>query len=116
MKNNSNQYNNIQIYNNNRVSLYECFYYNQKTELFTGQNQNYCNVCKQLNDSNYTSKIFSCPNVLVFILNRGKGNIFDVKLDFTEYLDNYTIYLRKREASNHLLSIWSYYSYRAKWS
>ena len=36
MKNNSMQYNNIQI-NNNRVSLYECFFYNQKSDYFTFQ-------------------------------------------------------------------------------
>ena len=87
MKNNSMQYNNIQMNQNNRVNLYECFIYNQKTELFTGENQNYCNNCKQLYDSMYTSKIFSSPNVLILILNRGKGNIYDVKLDFTETID-----------------------------
>ena len=76
MKNNSMQNNNIQINNNNRVSIYECFYYNQKTELFTGDNQNYCNICKQLYDSLYTSIIYISPYVLVLILNRGKGNIY----------------------------------------
>ena len=86
MKNNSIQYNNNQI-NINRVSLYECFYYNQKSELFTGENRNYCNICKQLFDSIYTSKIYISPNVLVLILNRGKGNIYDVKLDFSEIID-----------------------------
>ena len=88
MKNNSMRNNNfIQMNQNNRVSLYECFYYNQKTDLFNGQNQNYCNICKQLNDSLYTSKIYSSPNVLVLILNRGKGNIYNVKLDFNEIID-----------------------------
>ena len=80
---------------NNRVSLYECFYYNQKTDLFTGQNKNYCNLCKQLNDSMYTSKIFSSPNILVLILNRGKGNIYDVKLDFDEFIDISQFVLKK---------------------
>ena len=86
MKNNQMQNYNIQI-NNNRVSLYDCFYYNQKSELFTGDNRNYCNVCKQLYDSIYTSKIFVSPTVLVIILNRGRGNIYDVKLDFSETID-----------------------------
>ena len=86
MKNNSNQYNDIQN-NNNVVSLYDCFYYNQKNDLFTGENKNYCNICKQLFDSIYTSKIFISPNVLVLILNRGRGNIYDVKLDFCEAID-----------------------------
>jgi len=78
--------NNNQI-NNNRVSLYDCFAFNQKSELFTGENRNYCNICKLLFDSIYTSKIFISPNVLILILNRGKGNIYDVKLDFSEEID-----------------------------
>jgi len=86
MKNNSMQNNNIQI-NNNRVSIYECFFYNQKSELFTEENRNYCNICNQLFDSIYSSKIFISPNVLILILNRGRGNIYDVKLDFSEIID-----------------------------
>jgi len=77
MKNNQMKNNNIQI-NNNRVSLYECFFYNQKSDYFTGDNRNYCNICKQLFDSIYSSKIFINPNILILILNRGKGNIYDV--------------------------------------
>jgi len=47
-KNNNNyQFNNFQI-NNSCVSIYDCFQYNQKTELFNGDNRNYCNICKQL--------------------------------------------------------------------
>ena len=76
--------NNIQI---NSVTIYECFQYNQKTELFSGENRNYCNNCKQLYDSIYISKIFSSSNILILILNRGKGNIFNVKLEFTETID-----------------------------
>ena len=40
MKNNSLQNKGIQN-NNNIVSLYDCFYYNQKSELFTGENKNH---------------------------------------------------------------------------
>jgi len=94
MKNNANQNNNIQI-NNNCVSIYECFYYNQKSELFSGENKNYCNICKQNYESIYTSKIFISPNVLILILNRGKGNIYDVKLDFTETIDITQFVLQK---------------------
>ena len=73
--------------NNNVVDLDECFDYNQKTDLFTGDNKNYCNVCKQTWESNYTSLIYSSPNVLVLILNRGKNNIYNIKLNFTETID-----------------------------
>ena len=81
---------NYRYSNNNRINaitLEDCFYYNQKTDLFTGDNKNYCNICKQTCDSNYTSKIYSAPNTLVLILNRGKNNCFNVKLNFTETLD-----------------------------
>ena len=88
MKNISMQnYNYINIPQNNCVSIYECFYYNQKTDLFSGDNKNYCNICKQLFNSLYTSKIFSGPQNLVLILNRGKNNIYNVKIDFTETID-----------------------------
>ena len=88
MKNNNSMWNNNAFQgSNNIVSLYDCFLYNQKTDLFTGQNRNYCNICKQLSDSNYTSKICISPNVLILILNRGKNNIYNVKLDFNLTID-----------------------------
>ena len=80
------RYNNMINYNNT-VSLYDCFLYNQKSEYFTGENRNYCNICKQLYDSIYTSKLYISPNVLILILYRGKGNIYNVKLDFNEIID-----------------------------
>jgi len=82
-KHNSMKNNNIQI-NSNILSLMDCFYYNQKSELLTGENKNYCNICKKLFDSIYTSKIFISPNILIIILNRGKGNIYDIKLDLVK--------------------------------
>ena len=94
MKNNQIQNNNIQI-NNNIVSIYDCFFYNQKGEVFSGDNRNYCNICKQLWDSIYTSKVFSSPINLILILNRGKGNVFDVKLDFYETIDITQFVLQK---------------------
>ena len=78
------------------LSIYTiAFLYNQKTELFSGENRNYCNVCKQLYDSLYTSKIYISPNVLVLILNRGRGNIYNVKLDFKETIEITNFVLQK---------------------
>ena len=87
--------NNNNIVQINQVTLEECFLYNQKTDLFTGENKNYCNICKQLYDSNYTSRIFVSPNVLILILNRGKGNIYKIKLDFKEIIDITDFVLQK---------------------
>ena len=85
VKNMKNNY--CQNFQNNIVTIYDCFIYNQKTDVFTGDNRNYCNICKQLWDSNYCSRIFVSPNVLILILNRGRDNIYNVKLDFSEKID-----------------------------
>ena len=100
IKNNSNQqfnYGNYIMNQNNSVSIYDCFCYYQKSELFTGQNMNFCNKCRQLNNSIYTSQIFVSPNVLVLILNRGKGNIYNVKLNFLETIDITEFILQKEK-------------------
>ena len=83
-KSENNLINNI---NNNIVTLYDCFCYYQQSNLFTGENRNYCNICKKLSDSLYTTKIYSAPNILIIILNRGKNNIYNIKLDFNEVID-----------------------------
>ena len=85
MKMNNNQ-NNINI-NNDIVTIYDCFLYNQKPDLFTGENRNYCNICNGLNDSYYTSLVYSFPTILILILNRGKDNVHKIKVDFQEVID-----------------------------
>ena len=82
----NNSWNN-QIIQNNNLTLDDCFFYNQKTERFTGENQNYCNICRQLYDCEYTSRIYSSPNVLILILTRRSDNKYNIKLDFGEILD-----------------------------
>ena len=79
----------------NMVSLFDCFCYNQKSDYFTGDNKNFCNICRQLYDSVYTSRIFVPSNVLIMILNRGKGNIFKIKIDFSFQIDISDFVLQK---------------------
>ena len=86
-KNKQLQTNNIIMNQNNIVNLYECFAFYEKEEYFTGENQNYCNICKQNSNAIYKTIIYSSPNVLILILNRGKGNIYNIKLDFNEFID-----------------------------
>ena len=85
------------------VNIDDCFIYNQKTDLFTGENKNYCNICKQLSDSYYTSRIFVSPNILILILNRGKGNIYKVKMDFTETIDITNYVLQREKIGDRLI-------------
>jgi hypothetical protein len=100
--------NNINIsINNNRINLYDCFIYNQKTDKFTGENQNYCNICRKMADSDYTSRIYVSPNILILILNRGKNNMFNVKLDFDLTIDitNFVILKDKPKITYNLYGV-----------
>ena len=78
---------NNNIMNSNSVTLNDCFCYYTSTNCFNGENRNFCNICHQLSDSFYTTRIYSSPNVLIIILNRGKDNIYNIKLDFGEIID-----------------------------
>ena len=71
----------------NKVDILECFEYYQHVEILTGMNQIYCNICKNLENCYNSSKIIIAPNILIVNLNRGKGNQFNIKLTFGEYLD-----------------------------
>ena len=96
--------------NNNKVTIYDCFEQYQEPEAFTGENRNYCNICKQLFNSIYITKIYSGPNVLVLILNRGKNNIYNVKLDFYETIDitNY-VTVKKQKLIYELQGVITHY-------
>ena len=69
------------------VSIYDCFIHYQRRELLTGENQLYCNICKQISDSFHETKIYSTPKILVLILNRGKDNMYKVNVNFDEVID-----------------------------
>ena len=63
------------------VDLYECFEYNRKIDLMTGENQMYCNICNKLCNAYYSTILYSGPNYLIINLNRGKGAIYECKVN-----------------------------------
>ena len=69
------------------IDLYECFEFYNNMELMTGDNQMYCNICNCLVDSMYGTQLYSVPNYLVINLNRGKGGIYECRVNFPEQLD-----------------------------
>ena len=77
----------IQILQNNQVNIYDCFEYNQKEEQFIGDNAMYCNTCKMQTSSIYTTYLYSAPQILILVLNRGQGIQFRVKMEFYLELD-----------------------------
>jgi ubiquitin C-terminal hydrolase len=68
--------------NKKKLNLYDCFRENQKEEKLYGQNQIFCNKCKKHSNATTIDEIYKAPNVLILIINRGKGNIFECDLDF----------------------------------
>jgi len=75
------------------INLYDCFKYNQKIDLMNGENQMYCNICKNCYDSFYSTTLYLLPEILVINLNRGKNAVYQCNVNFPEKLDltNYVI-------------------------
>ena len=71
----------------NEVSIYDCFDYDQKMNYMIGQNKMYCNFCKNNNDCVMRTTLVTGPDVLILLLNRGKGIQYNVKINFVEYLN-----------------------------
>ena len=85
-----NNINNFQFFNNNisnEVSIYDCFEYDKKINYMIGQNKMYCNFCKNNNDCIMCTTLVTGPDVLILLLNRGKGIQYNVKINFEEYLN-----------------------------
>ena len=71
----------------NSVNIYDCFNYDRKKNLMTGENSMYCNNCKQISSCYMYTNLIIGPEILILLLNRGKGIEFNVKIDFSEYLN-----------------------------
>jgi len=76
-----------QLSNSQSVNMDDCFQYNEKIEFFTGENAMYCNRCKGQFNAYYSTKLYYGPEILIIVLNRGKGIEFNVKLEFTEIIN-----------------------------
>ena len=85
------------IQNINSVTMTDCFDFNQKVETMTGENSMYCNICKRQESAFYQSYIATAPQIIIMILNRGKGIEFNVKLEFEELL-NISKYVKNKES------------------
>ena len=69
------------------IDLYECFEYNQKVDVMSGDNQMFCNNCNKLCNSLYSTFLYSGPYYLIINLNRGKGAVYECKVCFPELLN-----------------------------
>ena len=92
--NNNYGYNNYNNFNNTpdlprKLDVHDCLKECFKDEILSGENQIYCNKCRRMSDSINRTTIYKAPNVLILILNRGKGNSFECEIKFSskEILD-----------------------------
>ena len=97
----------IQLLNQNIVDMKDCFDYNRKAERFFGQDAMYCNICKAQMNSTFQTTLYYSPNILILVLNRGKGIQYKVKLKFDEVLDitNYSEESAKTGAIYDLIGV-----------
>ena len=72
-----------------KLKVYDCLKEMLKDEILSGENQIYCNKCKRMCNSINRTILYKTPNILVLILNRGKGNSFECEIEFSsnEILD-----------------------------
>ena len=71
-----NNYNQIPI-----INFDNCFQFLSKEENFENT---YCQFCDKTGNSKYKESIYTLPNYLIIILNRGKGNIFNCHVNIPE--------------------------------
>ena len=79
-------YNNF-IFDNNAVTIDDCFAYDNRIYYLTGDNRIYCNECRQMSNAICQNAISYTPNTLAILLNRGKGNIYNVQMPIPENID-----------------------------
>ena len=85
---NFNQFNNFNnLFNNNEVNIYDCFEYDKKVTFMTGENIMHCNYCGKTCNTSMCTVLTTGPEILIIILNRGKGIEFNVKINFVENLN-----------------------------
>ena len=84
------------LQNINSVTLEDCFNYNERIDTFQMQNGMYCNNCKAQLTFFYQTKLYTSPEILIIVLNRGKGIDFRVKLEFDLFI-NITNYIELKD-------------------
>jgi len=86
--------NNFSNFNNTpdlpkKLNVHDCLKELFKDEILSGDNQIFCNKCRKMSDSINRTTIYKAPNILILILNRGRGNSFECEIKYSsnEILD-----------------------------
>jgi len=88
------------------VTLDECFEVQQAVEYLQGESMIYCNGCRQIRVAEHYNTLNTCPDILIIILNRGRGNIYKVGCDFPLRIDlNNYIIMKNKCTQYELISV-----------
>ena len=90
-------------YNDSLVSIYDCFDYDNKINVMSGENSMYCNFCKINCACHMRTCLATGPEILILLLNRGHGIEFNVKINFLEELNLYNYIEYKETGCNYKL-------------
>ena len=94
------------------VTLEDCFNHYQVEEILSGENQIYCNACNRMADAQTKNLLFTSPEVMTIILNRGKGLEFEVNFEYPLVLDIDKYVIQKTGNDNNkyeLICVLSHY-------
>ena len=84
----SNTSNNIMnIENQNEINIIDCFEFDKKVNILSGDKAIYCNNCNKICSYSICNLLATGPKILIFILEREKKQISNIKLNFTPFLD-----------------------------
>ena len=94
--------------NNNipTMTFDQCFQFLSKPELFQ---DTYCQKCKITGNSMYKENLYMLPNYLIIILNRGRGNIFNCKVDIPIIFDSSNYEERDKNKKYELIGVVSHF-------
>ena len=94
--------------NNNMIPIItfdHCFNYLLKEQF----QQNICQNCKKTGNIIYKENLYLLPNYLIIILNRGKENVFDCKVDIQEIFDSSNYEENVKNKKYELIGVISYF-------
>ena len=76
---------NFSFNNNILCTLDDCLWYDQKTNLLTGENMMYCNLCNSLQQTTHKDMYLGYCHLPHLIFNSGNNNCYNERI----YLDQY---------------------------
>ena len=88
--------------NQNNLNIFDCFEYYQKQEILDGDNNMYCENCKNLFPATYSTYLYTTPSILILILKRGKRLQFKIKLEFYTEL-NLSKFIQSRANNENII-------------